>query len=131
MDPGAPSLRIDKWLWAARLFKTRSAAHEAIEMGRVRVAGNRIKPSHAARIGETLEIAHGETRVEIVVRALSARRGPAPQARELYEETEASRLRREQVALVRKSLVEPAREIKGRPTKRQGRDLRRLRTELD
>lgn len=131
MDPIAQTLRIDKWLWAARLFKTRSAAHEAIETGRVRVRGSRIKPAHATRIGETLEIANGELRVEIVVKELSAHRGPAPVARQLYDETAASRVRREQLAQARPRTREPARDIKGRPTKKQGRDLRRLRADTD
>lgn len=122
------SLRLDKWLWAARFFKTRSLANQAIELGRVRLQGNRIKPAHSTRVGDELEILIGETRVEIVVRALSAQRGPAPVARALYEETVASVARREQSQLMRRHGHEPAAAIKGRPTKRQGRELRRVRT---
>jgi ribosome-associated heat shock protein Hsp15 len=70
-------VRIDKWLWAARFFKTRSLATDAIELGRVRIAGERIKPAREARIGEALEIAIGEQRLEVVVQALSAVRGAA------------------------------------------------------
>ena len=120
------SLRLDKWLWAARFFKTRSLANQAIELGRVRLGGNRIKPAHSTRIGDSLEILVGETRFEIVVRALSTQRGPAPAARALYEETPASLARREQAQLMRRHGAEPAQEIKGRPTKKQGRELRRL-----
>jgi len=121
------ALRLDKWLWAARFFKTRSLASQAIELGRVRLRGNRIKPAHATRIGDALEILVGETRLEITVRALSPQRGPAPVARALYEETPASLARREQNLLMRRHGQEPAQSIKGRPTKKQGRDLRRLR----
>jgi ribosome-associated heat shock protein Hsp15 len=122
------SLRLDKWLWAARFFKTRSLANQAIELGRVRLQGNRIKPAHSTRVGDELEIMSGETRIEIVVRALSSQRGPAPVARALYEETAASQARREQAQLMRRHGHEPAAAIKGRPTKRQGRELRRVRT---
>jgi ribosome-associated heat shock protein Hsp15 len=124
----APSaLRLDKWLWAARFFKTRSLASQAIELGRVRLRGNRIKPAHATHVGDALEVLIGETRFEIIVRALSAQRGPAPVARTLYEETPASVARREQALLMRHHGPEPAQAIKGRPTKKQGRDLRRVR----
>jgi ribosome-associated heat shock protein Hsp15 len=125
---GLRPLRLDKWLWAARFFKTRSLAHEAIELGRVRLGGERIKPAHLTRVGDALEILVGDTRLEIVVFALSAQRGPAPVARALYQETLASAARREQAQLMRRHGQEPAQAIKGRPTKKQGRDLRRLRS---
>ena len=125
-DHERTALRLDKWLWAARFFKTRSLANQAIELGRVRVQGNRIKPAHSTRVGDALEIQVGETCFEIVVRSLSLQRGPAPVARLLYEETAASVARREQAQLMRGHGQEPARELKGRPTKKQGRDLRRL-----
>jgi ribosome-associated heat shock protein Hsp15 len=118
-------VRIDKWLWAARFFKTRAAAHEAIELGRVRVDGERIKPAREMHAGDHLTIELREHRIEIVVLALSAQRGPATVARTLYEETAdsvAKRARRSEVAA-----AEPARTIRGRPTKREGRQLRRLR----
>src|ERR1700741_2792269 len=119
----ASSLRLDKWLWAARFFKTRSLANQAIELGRVRLSGNRIKPAHSTRIGDALEIAVGETRFDVVVRGLSAQRGPAPVARMLYEETAESLARRERAHLMRRHGAEPAQAIKGRPTKKQGREL--------
>ncbi len=118
-------MRIDKWLWAARFFKTRSLAHQAIELGRVRIDGARLKPAHTVRVGEQLEIAIGEARFEIAVRAISTQRGPAPVARQLYEESAASIARREARHLARGA--EPTADIKGRPTKKQGRDLRRVR----
>jgi ribosome-associated heat shock protein Hsp15 len=125
------SLRLDKWLWAARFFKTRSLASQAIDLGRVRLNGNRIKPAHATHVGDELEVVIGDTRFEIIVRGLSAQRGPAPVARALYEETAASLARREQAHLLRRHGQEPAQTIKGRPTKKQGRELRRLRSEKD
>jgi ribosome-associated heat shock protein Hsp15 len=120
-------LRIDKWLWAARFFKTRSLAAQAIDLGRVRIEGARIKPARELRIGDRLEIHVGDVPIEVVVRALSAQRGPATAARLLYEETPASAARRAQRQAARAYAPEPARDIKGRPTKREGRELRRLR----
>jgi len=122
-------VRIDKWLWAARLYKSRSLAAEAIDLGRVRVDGERIKPAREARIGDRLEVVNGESRRELVVRALSSQRGPAPVAQQLYEETEASRNRRDERRELLRAGAEPARSIKGRPTKREGRLLRRVRTD--
>jgi ribosome-associated heat shock protein Hsp15 len=130
-EPGPAQQRLDKWLWCARFFKTRSLAQQAIELGRVRSSGNRVKPAHGTRVGDTLEILAGETRYEIIVRALSGQRGPAPMARTLYEETAASRAQREQTVLMRRHGAEPAQSIKGRPTKREGRALRRLRAQAD
>jgi ribosome-associated heat shock protein Hsp15 len=123
----AGRVRIDKWLWAARFFKTRSAAAQAIELGRVRVEGERIKPAREARIGERIEIQMAATRIDVTVRALSSVRGPAPVARTLYEETPESRARRARLAEARRLALEPAAAIKGRPTKREGRALRRVR----
>ncbi len=117
-------LRLDKWLWAARLFKTRSLASQAIELGRVRRDGERVKPAHEARVGERLEVQVGEQRLELVVRGLSSQRGPAPQARLLYEETPGSVARRARLAEQRGA--EPARSLRGRPTKRDRRLLEDL-----
>lgn len=122
---GVHTARLDKWLWAARFFKTRSLAHQAIELGRVRIDGARLKPAHTVRVGEQLEIAIGDARIEIAVRAISTQRGPAPVARLLYEESAASIARRETRQRARGA--EPSVDIKGRPTKKQGRELRRLR----
>lgn len=122
----AARVRIDKWLWAARLFKTRSLATQAIDLGRVRVEGERIKPARDVHVGEHLEIALGEARVEVIVRALGTVRGPAPVARTLYVETAASIARREARSALHRYGAEPAAAIKGRPTKKEGRLLRRL-----
>jgi ribosome-associated heat shock protein Hsp15 len=121
----AERIRIDKWLWAARFFKTRSLATAAIDLGRVRADGERIKPARDVRIGDRLDIALGEGRVELIVRALSDVRGPAPVARLLYEETPESKTLRERRTELRRFGAEPAAAIKGRPTKKQGRELRR------
>jgi ribosome-associated heat shock protein Hsp15 len=129
-DGGAPDaaapVRIDKWLWAARFYKTRSLALAAIELGRVRIEGERIKPAREARIGERVELVQGEQRIELVVRALSAIRGPAPVARTLYDETPASQERRARQAQARRDGVEPAAALQGRPTKRDRRRLERM-----
>ena len=121
------ALRLDKWLWAARFFKTRALAHEALELGRVRIDGVVLKPARAARVGETLEIRRGEERWVVKVLALSAQRGPAAEAQGLYEELPASRVERERLAQARRYAREPAVTLKGRPSKREGRELRRLR----
>ncbi len=91
----ADSVRLDLWLWAARFFKTRALAKQAIETGKVDVDGQRAKPARAVRLGNALRIERGEERFEVVVQALSDSRGPAAVARMLYLESEASRLARE------------------------------------
>ncbi len=120
-------MRLDKWLWAARFFKTRGLAQAAIEGGRVKLAGERVKPSKELRCGDRLQITIGDLAWELVVAALSERRGPASVARGLYEETDASRAAREARLDARRLQVEPARGLKGRPTKRDRRALDRLR----
>lgn len=119
------SIRIDKWLWAARFFKTRSLAQEQIELGRVLLAGQRLKASREVKVGDRLEIHRGEEVFTIYVEALSAKRGPASEAQKLYRETDESREARERQAEMRKIAFEPATTIdKGRPTKRDARQLR-------
>jgi ribosome-associated heat shock protein Hsp15 len=122
-DPG--TVRIDKWLWAARFFKTRSLAAQAVEAGRVRVERCNVKPARAVRPGETLQIERGNERIEVVVSALSEARGPAPVAQRLYQETPASAERRIRAAEARRLSPEPAASIRGRPTKRDSRRLQR------
>ncbi len=119
-------VRIDKWLWAARFFKTRSLALDAIALGRVRVEGERVKPARDARVGERVEIVQGENRTVVVIAALSAVRGPATAARMLYAETADSQARRERQAQVRRYGAEPAASLQGRPTKRDRRRLEQL-----
>jgi ribosome-associated heat shock protein Hsp15 len=118
--------RVDKWLWAARFYKTRSAAQQAIEGGKVKLNGERTKPAKDVKPGDELMICIGAYEWSIKVIGLSAQRGPAPVARLLYEETEESRARRAREAEKRRRFQEPAAELKGRPTKRDRRDLDRF-----
>ena len=117
------NVRIDKWLWAARFFKTRSLATDAVDTGRVRLDGDRIKPARAVKLGDKLSIDNGSDAWEVVVLGISDKRGAAPVARELYEETEASMTKRENESQARRLFPEPASTIKGRPTKRDRRQL--------
>ena len=117
------SVRIDKWLWAARFFKTRSMATDAVDGGKVRLNGERIKPARGVKIGDRLDIDNGSTEWEVVVDGLSEQRGPAAVAQTLYTETGESITRREAKAEQRRFFREPAETIKGRPTKRDRRLL--------
>ena len=116
-------LRLDKWLWAARFFKTRSLAQQAIETGRVLVGNERVKAAHVLRTGEDLTVRTGSIEQVVVVRALSDQRRGAPEARLLYEETAASLEARERERERRKLFTEPAAAIQGRPTKRDRRRI--------
>jgi len=118
------SIRIDKWLWAARFFKTRSLAALAVQRGHVQVDQRDVKPARTVRAGDLLTIAQGTTRLSVVVRGCSEQRGPAPVAQQLYEETPQSQALRAQLAEQRRLSPEPARAIAdGRPTKRDRRAL--------
>jgi ribosome-associated heat shock protein Hsp15 len=119
------NVRIDKWLWAARFFKTRSLATDAVDTGRVRLGGERIKPARTVKIDDKLTIDNGADRWEVVVLGISDQRGAAPIARTLYQETEESVLRRENDQEARRLFPEPGSSIKGRPTKRDRRALSR------
>jgi ribosome-associated heat shock protein Hsp15 len=127
-EDGHPcSVRIDKWLWAARFFKTRSLANQAVEGGKVRVNGTRVKPAKEVRPGDELEISIGETLWTVVVQAIAERRGPAPDARRLYTETDASAARRLTQSEARRLQPPVASDLRGRPTKRHRREIDRLR----
>jgi ribosome-associated heat shock protein Hsp15 len=117
------NVRIDKWLWAARFFKTRSLATDAVDTGRVKLDGERIKPARPVKIDDKLTIDNGAESWEVLVLAISDQRGPAPVARQLYQETGASVARRENEHEARKLYREPGSTIKGRPTKRDRRQL--------
>ena len=119
----ADRVRIDKWLWAARFFKTRSLATAAVESGRVRVDDEHIKPAYPLKNGALLQIDNGATRWEVTVLALSDVRGSAVMAQMLYVETEASIAARQKESEQRKYFREPAAALKGRPTKRDRRLL--------
>jgi ribosome-associated heat shock protein Hsp15 len=116
-------VRLDKWLWAARFFKTRSLAQQAIAAGRVKLGDARVKPSHAVKTSDPLLIRIGDFEWQVVVKALSDKRGPAEVARKLYEETEASRVERLRRQDLRRWGAEPADALKGRPTKRDRRRI--------
>lgn len=119
------NVRIDKWLWAARFFKTRSMAADAVERGRVRIAGEPVKPARAVKLNDKIAIDNGSDRWEVVVLGISDKRGAAPIARELYQETEESIQRRENDSEARRLFPEPGSTIKGRPTKRDRRAISR------
>ena len=128
IGPAAPAdaMRLDKWLWAARFYKTRALAVDEIGKGRISVNGQAAKPSRDLRVGDTLALRQGPVLRTVIVRALSAQRGPAAVAQTLFEETADSLLRRSQDAEARRLAAEPALSIEqGRPTKRDRRDITR------
>jgi ribosome-associated heat shock protein Hsp15 len=116
-------MRLDKWLWAARFFKTRSLAQQAVAGGRVNLNGDRTKPAHEVKMGDTVVVRVGDWRWEVRVKALSDRRGPAEEARKLYDETAESKAERERMGDLRRWGTEPAATLKGRPTKRDRRRI--------
>jgi ribosome-associated heat shock protein Hsp15 len=118
-------VRIDKWLWAARFFKTRSLAADAVERGRVRIGGVPVKPARAVKVGDKIFIDNGSNRWEVDVLGLSDKRGPAPVAQALYRETEDSVQKREHDQEARRLFPEPGSSIRGRPTKYDRRALTR------
>ena len=119
--PPPPTLRIDRWLWAARFFKTRSSAAAAVSGGKVHLNGQRTKPAKAVRPGDRLDIRRGDSRWEVTVLATAGRRGPASEARTLYEELPESVERRVREREERRERRLAARA--GRPTKRDRRRL--------
>ena len=117
-------LRIDKWLWAARFYKTRTLANEEVVKGRIEVNGQEVKPARELKVGDTVSLRQGIVRRTVVVKGLSGMRGPAPVAQQLYEETPDSVKSREEAAEQRRLAPEPAHSIEqGRPTKRGRREL--------
>ena len=122
-DHRPADIRLDKWLWAARFFKTRALAAEAIVGGRVHLNGERVKRAHTVAIGDELRIRNGAFEHTLHVRSLTARRGRAADAAGMYEETAASRTAREALATQLRSLPTPH----GRPTKRDRREIERWR----
>lgn len=127
-NPAAPALsvRLDVWLWAARFFKTRALAKQAVETGKVEVGGQRAKPSRGVRDGDALRVERGEETFEVTVRGLSDTRGPAPVAQALYEESEASRQRRAELRAQRIAARDGYRPPEQRPNKRARRLIRAL-----
>lgn len=125
------SVRLDKWLWAARFFKTRSIAREAVSGGKVHLNGNRAKPGRTLNIGDELRIQRGEDEYNITITELTVRRGPAAIARTLYEESEESRTRREQLAEERKLEHQKSAARVRRPDKRERRKIVRFKNKFD
>jgi len=119
-------IRLDKWLWAARFFKTRQLAVDAINGGKVQVNGQRTKPGKTVQPGSRLIIHKGSLEWELVVKGISRQRRPASEAVLLYEETEESRLRRQDLVRVRREGGVPGQEVKGRPSKRDRRMIERF-----
>ena len=125
-DDGDEGTRIDKWLWAARFFKTRSLAAEAVNGGKVEVNGARAKPSRAVRPGDSLNIRHGPYEWTVIVKAVAKLRGPALQAQLLYQETEESARKRE-TTIARLNLERPPEfDHSGRPSKKDRRAINRF-----
>lgn len=119
-------IRLDKWLWAARFFKTRSLATDAVAGGKVHVNGQRVKPSRAVLLGDEVELRRGYESWTVIVKQLSDKRGSAMVAAELYAETEQSKRKREEQAALRKAAAGSFIASDGRPNKQQRRDILRF-----
>jgi ribosome-associated heat shock protein Hsp15 len=127
MDTARPAVRIDKWLWAARFFKTRAVAQKSCEMGRISSNGHSAKPSRDVRVGDMLRIKNDAAEFEIEVLVLSEMRGPAAVAQTLYRETDASRELRLKLAAEQKALALLEGTPAVRPSKRDRRQINRFR----
>ncbi len=119
-------LRVDKWLWAARFFKTRSLASEAVNGGKVHVNGHRVKPSRSVRPGDQVQVQRAHETMVVVVQGINDRRGPAKEACKLYAETEDSRIKREEMALQNKLEAQMHPRSDRRPGKRDRRHIIRF-----
>lgn len=125
-NQSAGKCRLDKWLWAARFFKTRSLAADAIEGGKIHVDGDRVKSAKEVRLGAVIHIRRKELEMEVVVRGLSIQRKGAPEAALLYEETSESVARRQEAAITRQADHAKRERGAGRPTKKQLREIHRF-----
>ena len=123
LNPPA-AIRVDKWLWAARFFKTRSLAAAAIAGHKIKCNGEAVKPARPLRIGDTLDIVTGDTRTVLTVLGMNEQRRPAAEARLLYEETAESIAQRQRLSELKRLAPTPGADLKGRPTKRAGRQIR-------
>lgn len=119
-------MRVDKWLWAARFFKTRGLATTAVNNGKVLLNAKHVKPAKEIQPGDTLDIHGGEMRWTIIVQGINEQRRPAPEARLLYAETPESLAKRQRALELRKLAPVPGADQRGRPTKKAGRLIRRL-----
>jgi ribosome-associated heat shock protein Hsp15 len=125
IEPGVlERMRIDKWLWAARFYKTRSLAAQAVAAGHVRLDGHTLKPAREIRCGDPLEIAIGDQTWTVAVNGLSDQRRPAAEAQQLYEESSESRARRAAQREVRQLAPVPGSDLRGRPTKKARRQIK-------
>ena len=124
---GNPGVRLDRWLWAARLYRTRTQAGQAIDGGKVQLNGQRAKPAKPVRIGDRVRVRKGPYEYHLEVTGLSEKRGPAAEAARIFCESEASRKAREELALRLKNDPWAQVKTKGRPTKKERRDLERFR----
>ena len=123
IDNAPPKLRIDKWLWAARFYRTRSLAAAAVEAGQVRVNGERVKPARAVHAGERVDVHKAGFAWDLEVLGVAERRGSAPEAAKLYAESETSRRTREEEVARRRAAAASDPRFDGRPTKRDRRKL--------
>lgn len=126
MTPVELRLRLDKWLWAARFFKTRSLAAAAVDHGKVLLNEQRVKPAKEVRPGDMLDISSGDQRFIVVVEGINEQRRPATEARLLYAETPESLAKRQRALELKKLAPMPGSNLQGRPTKKAGRLIRRL-----
>lgn len=122
-----PRVRLDKWLWAARFFKHRTAATEAVEGGKVRVNELRVKPAKDVKAGDRIDVTIGDTTLTVIVRDVAEKRGSAPEAQRLYEETPESVAARAAGREARRLAAAPGADLHGRPTKRDRRKIDRFR----
>lgn len=130
-DFSGESVRLDRWLWVARIYKTRSLAARAINGGKVHLNGKRAKRSKSVKEGDRLQITKGIYEYHLIIRTLSERRGPAAEARKLYEETAESVKGREELAAQLKAAPTPIYKGRGRPTKKERRQIDRFREDSD
>lgn len=126
MSDSGSRLRLDKWLWAARFFKTRSLAATAVDCGKIRLNAQYVKPAKEVRPGDTLEISSGDLHWTVVVAGINELRRPAPEARLLYAETPESLVKRQRILELKKLAPAPGANLRGRPTKKAGRQIRRF-----
>ena len=124
-------MRLDKWLWAARFFKTRGLAQHAVAGGRVKLNGDRVKSAHAVKPGDGIAVRIEELEWQVTVRGLAERRGPAAETKKLYEESAASLAERQRLLDLRRWGTEPASRLKGRPTKRDRRLMEKFADSAD
>ncbi|MFA7268870.1 MAG: S4 domain-containing protein [Sterolibacterium sp.] len=126
MDAKQPRLRLDKWLWTARFFKTRSLAAAAIDSGKVLLNQLHVKPAKEVHPGDTLDIVSGEQQLKVIVEGINEQRRPASEARQLYTETPESLIKRQKLQELRRLAPAPGSDLRGRPTKKAGRLIRRF-----